>query len=681
MCTVMQGFFIAGTDTEVGKTTVTVGLLEAFMRTGERVTAVKPVQTGCTRTPEGLVAPDAARYRDTGADTLVLKAYEPACSPHLAAELAGEALTVERLAEAFHRSAPRDRRVFVEGAGGVCVPLNDEETMLDVMVCFGLPVILVVGNKLGAINHARLTVDALRNRGLTVAGMILNRVRPVEDLDPGAGDDVANQRQFLRNNAESLRAFGLKQGIPLLAVLDYSETGRPSPALLDEAVIRLKEAEKAGNDQLEDDLRFDREHLWHPYTSLESPIPVECVASSQGRTLTLADGRTLIDGTSSWWCAMHGYGDPALIEAVQRQAGKMSHVMFGGLTHEPAIRLGRRILSLVPEGLTGIFYADSGSVAVEVAQKMALQYWQALDRPIKTRFLTLLGGYHGDTQGAMSVCDPVGGMHVLFRNVLRDQIFIERPSARFDAPFDATSLAPLETALAERHDEIAALILEPILQGAGGMWFYHPDYLKAARELCDRYDVLLIADEIATGFGRTGRAFACDWAGITPDIMCIGKGLTGGMLTLAATLTNDRVKHGISSAAKALGGGAFMHGPTFMANPLACAAASASLDRFAEGTWCLQVTAIEETMRRCLTPLTGHPGVCDMRVLGAVGVVEMCDPVDTSNLQKAFVERGVWVRPFGRLIYLMPPYTVTEDELTTLCRAVRDVVENLVCPH
>lgn len=365
---------------------------------------------------------------------------------------------------------------------------------------------------------------------------------------------------------------------------------------------------------------------------------------------------------------MHGYGDRELVAAVQKQAAVLPHVMFGGLTHRPAVRLGCRLLEALP-AFSDVFFADSGSVAIEVAQKMAVQYWQALGHPERNRFITPLGGYHGDTQGAMSVCDPVSGMHGLFRKVLREQIFVERPSARFDALFDAKAMHSLEEAFKMHHAETAALILEPILQGAGGMWFYHPEYLRRARELCDRYDVLLIADEIATGFGRTG---------VTTDIMTVGKGLTGGMMTLAAVLATDRVREGIGGAPSALGGGAFMHGPTFMANPLACAAASASLDMFARGDWKTQVPMIEATLREGLMPLLGRPGVADVHVLGAVGVVETVSPVDTRRLQPAFVERGVCVRPFGNLVYLMPPMTSTPEELALLTGAVRDVVERFI---
>lgn len=675
----MPAFFITGTDTEVGKTAFTTALLQALVARGERAAAVKPVQTGCLRTPGGLEAPDVLRYRAAGAQAFALKAYEPACSPHLAARAAGEVLSAAMLADEYRRRAPKDGWTLVEGAGGVFAPVSDTECVIDLMAELDLPVILVVGNKLGCINHARLTIEALSLRGLTIAGLILNRVRPEDELDPGAGDDLENQRRFLADNAAALAQIAARNGTTLLADLHYDASGKPSDVLIGRALERLSAfcKARASTASSGDDAEFDRRHLWHPYTSPVDPMPVECVVRAKGRTLTLSDGRKLIDGTSSWWCAMHGYGDEELVRAVQKQAAVLPHVMFGGLTHEPAVRLGRRLLAAAP-GFSGVFYADSGSVAIEVAQKMAVQYWQALGRPEKNRFITPLGGYHGDTQGAMSVCDPVGGMHNLFRKVLREQIFVERPSARFDAPFDATAMLALEEAFERHHGETAALILEPILQGAGGMWLYHPEYLRRARELCERFDVLFIADEIATGFGRTGRAFACDWAGVTPDIMTVGNGLTGGMLTLAAVLTNDRVRDGIGSAAPELGGGAFMHGPTFMANPLACAAAAASLDKFARGDWKVQVPMIETALREGLMPLRGRPGVADVRVLGAVGVVETASPVDARRLQPAFVDRGVWVRPFGSLIYLMPPLTSTQHELARLTGAVRDVVEHVL---
>ncbi len=416
-------------------------------------------------------------------------------------------------------------------------------------------------------------------------------------------------------------------------------------------------------------LEFDRAHLWHPYTSAVDPLPCHAVARTDGCRIHLADGRVLIDAMASWWSAIHGYNHPRLVEAARRQLETMPHVMFGGLTHAPAVELGRRLVELAPPGLEHVFFADSGSVAVEVAIKMALQYAVATGHPEKCRLLTVRGGYHGDTFAAMSVCDPVTGMHHLFSGILPKQLFAERPSCRFDAPFDEASVAGF-TSLMEAHAaEIAAVIIEPIVQGAGGMWFYHGDYLRRVRDLCDRHDVLLILDEIATGFGRTGRMFACEHAGIAPDILCLGKALTGGMMTLAATLATKCVAHGVSK-----GGLPFMHGPTFMANPLACAVGVASLDLLTESDWQANIARLEVALREGLAPCRDAPRVADVRVLGGIGVVEMREPVDVAALQEQFVADGVWIRPFGRLIYLMPPYIAGEAELEMLTGTVRRVV-------
>jgi adenosylmethionine-8-amino-7-oxononanoate aminotransferase len=417
-------------------------------------------------------------------------------------------------------------------------------------------------------------------------------------------------------------------------------------------------------------LAFDREHVWHPYGALGGGLAPLPVASARGVRLELADGRELIDGMSSWWCAIHGYRQPALDAAITSQLGRMAHVMFGGLTHEPAVRLAGRLLELAPQGLDAVFFADSGSVSVEVAIKMSLQFQRAQGHPERTRLLTVRGGYHGDTFGAMAVCDPVGGMHSMFTDVLAEHVFAERPPDGFDAPLDER-WAEHVRALAGRHaGELAAIVVEPVVQGAGGMRFHSPACVRLLRELCDEHGLLLVLDEIATGFGRTGALFACEHAGVSPDVMCLGKALTGGYMTLAATLCTRRVADAISAGE----GGGLMHGPTFMANPLACAVALASLDLLegADGaaSWREQVPAIERGLRDGLAPARELPGVADVRVLGAIGVVQLDHPVEMAAATEAAVSHGVWLRPFRDLIYTMPPYVIDEQDLARVCEAL-----------
>jgi len=416
-------------------------------------------------------------------------------------------------------------------------------------------------------------------------------------------------------------------------------------------------------------LAWDRQHLWHPYTSMSDPTPVRLVTSASGVRLTLADGSTPIDAMASWWSAIHGYNHPALNAAAREQLDTMAHVMFGGLTHEPAIRLGQRLVELAPTGLEHVFFADSGSVSVEVALKMALQHQRGAGRPDRTRMLTVLGGYHGDTCGCMGVCDPKGGMHSMFRGFVPEHVFAPRPPAVGE---DITAWAAAFESLAEQHtDELAAIIVEPLLQGAGGMWPYPAECLRVMRAVADRHELVLIFDEIATGFGRTGTMFAADAADVRPDIMCAGKALTGGYLTLAAVLCTAEIAHGLSRSEA----GVLMHGPTYMANPLACSVALASLELLTSTDWAANIDRISSRLALRLAPARGLPGVADVRILGAVGVIQLDHSVDVVAATDEALVAGVWLRPFRDLIYTMPPYICTDDEIDTICAAMLRAAE------
>jgi adenosylmethionine-8-amino-7-oxononanoate aminotransferase len=414
----------------------------------------------------------------------------------------------------------------------------------------------------------------------------------------------------------------------------------------------------------------DQQYVWHPYSSLTNPIPAYEVISAEGVYMQLADGKQLIDGMSSWWCAIHGYNHPVLNTAAKDQIDRMSHVMFGGITHAPAVTLCEKLVEITPKGLNKVFLSDSGSVSVEVAIKMAFQYWISQGQSQKNKLLSLKGGYHGDTFAAMSVCDPTNGMHHIFDQVLPQHYFAPKPEIGFNQKWHHSDIDEFKSLLETHHKNIAAVILEPIVQGAGGMNFYSPEYLKQVRRLCTEHNVLLIADEIATGFGRTGKLFACEWANVSPDIMCLGKSLTGGYMTLAATLCTDKVSHGICDGEA----GCFMHGPTFMGNPLACAVANASIDLLLSHNWSGNIARIETALKKHIEAFKSLTNVAETRVLGAIGVIEMKQPVNLADIQRKFVEQGIWVRPFGKLVYVMPPLIMSDDELEKLMTGIFRVI-------
>ncbi len=709
---------VLGTSTDVGKTFVTAGLLKALTALHVKTQAVKLVQTGCKLSATGeLFAPDLEVYKAAvpSCACFALHKFAMPCSPHLAAiheeagakgaepaaakvtslvptaanlittdaqarnpistnntaeNLISTEPTVGGLTESVWQKAEQAEVTLLEGAGGVMTPLNQQETFLDFVEAMAVPVVLVVANKLGSINHALLSLEALRQRGVEVLGVVFCYLQPPFD------DKV--QQVILSDNIKTVVELGKTThlaSVPYFAEVDISngdfweELASHFLPLAYRIKGRLhKEVDTATLPA------FDKEHLWHPYTSATNPLPVWEAVKTRGANIYLRDGKVLIDGMASWWSTIHGYNHPRLLEALRLQAGLMPHVMFGGLTHAPAVKLAQKLLALVPANLQHVFFCDSGSVAVEVAIKMALQYQQAKGKKEKNTILAPYGAYHGDTLGAMSVCDPVNGMHNLFENVLPKQLFVQRPACAFHSEYNKDAIIEMENTIKSHAHKIAAVILEPIVQGAGGMWFYHPQYLHDVKRLCMEHDILLILDEIATGFGRTGKMFACEWAQVQPDIMCAGKALTGGVMSLAATLTTREVAHGISQ-----NGGVLMHGPTFMGNALACAVACASLDLLVESPWVKQVQHMEATLQRGLGQCKGFAGVQDVRVLGGIGAVAMEKPVNVQRLQEYFVNRwGVWVRPFANLIYVMPPYNIKTQELDKIVMAIASAIEERI---
>ncbi len=684
----MKGLFITGTGTDVGKSVVTAALARIFWTlngvNSQGCLTLKAVQTGAVA--------DAALYANALCNlphaeippTLnprTLHHFALAASPHLAAASQGKKLSVRELHQEIIACATEISPIpiLIEGSGGVAVPLNATETTLDLMQALNLPLVVVMHNTLGTLNHTILTIDALQQRGLQIAALVCTEHE--KNTDERIKQDNIH---FLHQYYPHIPLYNL----PYMENISQECTHKQAHAqkwemaaqvltpLVQQYVTDWEESQSLKNTHTlaESVLAWDKNHLWHPYTSATKPLPVFEVSHTKGAYIYLRHKQApLIDGMSSWWCAVHGYGHKELVQAAQKQVLRMSHVMFGGLTHKPAVEAAQKLLALLPQGFSRLFWADSGSVAVEVALKMALQYQQACGEKQRTLFLSPRGGYYGDTLGAMSVCDPINGMHTLFNHVLPQHIFIPRPQCAFDGTqnntFDPICLAPLDEAFRTHGDRLAALILEPIVQGAGGMWFYDPRYIQHARKLCTEHKVLLIFDEIATGFGRTGKMFAAEWANVSADICSVGKALTGGFMSLAATVCTEDVALGICAQEHV-----FMHGPTFMGNALACAVASASMDIFAQSPWQENVLRIEQALKQGLATCASLPGVVNVRVLGAIGVVEMQESVNVAALQEFFVQNNVWIRPFNRLIYVMPPYIVSDADIEHLTSVITKAI-------
>ncbi len=698
----LKGVFITGTGTDVGKSIVTATLLRALWlwhsNTFKGFLALKPVQTGTiqhAQTNIQHINADSNLYHSAlhGLNDITvpqeflpqtLHHFALAASPHLASVQENFKLSVNKLCLEINELSIKIKHepLLIEGAGGLCVPLNQSETTLDLIDELQLPVVIVINNTLGALNHSLMTIDILQKRGLTIAALVCTEVENNPDYSLIKQDNI----DFLRQHISQIPIYTLpffQEFNAVFQISDFSIWDKAASCLAPLAKQMIKHWQSTSVQNLSaitELLNFDKKHLWHPYTSVNKPLPVYAVSHAKEMHIYLQGRKKpLIDGMSSWWCAVHGYGNKHLLQAAQKQAASMSHVMFGGLTHEPAIQAAQKVLNLMQHDkankkpLSRLFWSDSGSVAVEVALKMALQYHQGRGEKQRTYFLSPRGGYYGDTFGAMSVCDPVNGMHTLFNNVLAKHIFIPRPDCAFDGTeqnnFDLSCLIPLEKAFEKYADRLAAVIIEPIVQGAGGMWFYDPRYLNRLHELCTTNNVLLIFDEIATGFGRSGKMFAAHWSKANADICCIGKALTGGFLSLAATICTEDVAQGICANNQV-----FMHGPTFMGNALACAVAQASLDIFAQGTWESQVLRIEKELKKGLAACTNLKGVHQVRVLGAIGVVEMQENVNIAALQAFFVENGVWIRPFAKLIYIMPPYIASTQDIEHLTSVITNAI-------
>ncbi|MDR0351189.1 MAG: adenosylmethionine--8-amino-7-oxononanoate transaminase [Puniceicoccales bacterium] len=659
--------FVTGTDTDVGKTIIASALFRQAIKQGLKVAILKPIQTGCN--PNDFLS-DTYLYHRAVSDLPneyeihCLEWFKTPCSPALAAKLEGRTIDLSNLISKIKEIGKKNDLLIMEGAGGILVPIDTNgSTMLNLMMALSTQVLVVAKNRLGAINNALLSINELKRNGLTIAAVIMNQPKFSAEDSQYILDDNINQISSL----SGLKCIGIPfmkclASKDIISPIDFESIGN----LMIDIGLFKKSTETSKNI-----IAFDRKHLLHPYDSPKNPQPVEHLIYAQSCELHTADGKQLVDGISSWWTAIHGHNNRQLNDHLIDQINKFSHIMFGGFTHEPAVELGQRLLEIVPKNLQKIFYSDSGSVAVEVAMKITIQYWQSIGNQNKTKFFSLAGGYHGDTLWAMSVCDPIDGMHRPFEAILPKQIFLPKPTHGFGKTFDKEKeIKKYEKFFVAYSQEIAGMIFEPIAQCAGGFWFYAKEYLEIFRNLCTKYHVLLIADEIATGFGRTGQMFACNFARIQPDIMCLGKGLTGGALSLGVTLTTEKITDSIGH------GNPILHGPTFMANPLACSAGIASLSLLSKQDWHGQVLALQDQITIHLAQLKNLSGVKDQRVLGSIGVVEMDKPVDRERFTSFCLAKGVWLRPVKNIIYLMPPYGLTKSQLAKILSTISEYLSH-----
>lgn len=673
-----QSFVIYGANTDVGKTLVSAGLCRVAIDANRPVSYIKPVQTGLDKDATAIRQHCGDPSQDRLAVTTLFHYASPE-SPASAAKKEGGGVTdcelQLSLTQALLGSSASTN--LIETAGGPLSPAPSGTPQADVYAHLGLPCILVGDPRLGGISATLCALEALANRRQDVSAVLFLGA-------DGIDGNAAGLQEALEKLGRNTKVFSIPPPPPFPEpVRDWLQ--KPSVARQLEEVYKAIGSQCAGKQNpvstkmsSEEYAAFDRDHMWHPYTSMANPNPAWAVRRAFGCEIELENGQRLTDGMSSWWCAIHGYNVPELNAAASRQLSKMSHVMFGGLTHRPAAELGALLVGCTPAGLERVFLCDSGSVSVEVAFKMVTQYWVMRGRPEKCRIATVRRGYHGDTFGAMAACDPDKGMHSMFRGMLSKFLFADAPRLAPSKPEEACRLGEIsdgfesmkELLTAHAH-EVSAVILEPIVQGAGGMRIYSPSYLIKLRKLCDELGILVIFDEIATGFGRTGRLFAAEHADVVPDIMCVGKALTGGYCTLAAVVTTDDVALGVSGN----GSQPLMHGPTYMANPLACAIGVASLELLLSSHWQQRVSDIEKQLHRELEPLRDHPDVVDVRILGAIGAVELRKaPADPRAFQAKLVDLGVWIRPFGELLYIMPPFVISSAELSKLTAAMVAVV-------